>query len=188
MSGPFKCKYHPGRPAVFDYDGSHYCEKCQAGYEAAVQAVKQKNPHVEPKDCFVDYGGGDIWNPLPGTGCTHWAAHQKNLKATGNAYRCLKGFWVRVPDLANYCRTAGTEIKGLKDVKVGDMWFDSKLGHNGIVYQVLPAADPTKADYTLLIGIRHDSSGQGRVAENNLQWLITAGKHGPGLGTFFRLR
>ena len=188
MAIGFKCKYHPGRPAVFDYDGNHYCQQCQTGYEAAVLAVKQKNPHVEPKDCFVDYAGGDSWKPLPGTGCAHWAAHQRNIKATGAAYRCLKGYLLRVSDLQTHCRRAGSEIKSLQDVKAGDIWFNVSLGHNGIVYQVLPTSNPQTADYQQLIGIRHDSSAQGRVAENTLKWLITIGPHGPGVGTFFRLR
>ena len=35
--------------------------------------------------------------------------------------------------------------------------------------------------------IRHDSSGQHRVAENPLAWVITNGGHGPGVGRFYRI-
>ena len=43
----FKCKHHPGRAAVFEYDGVHYCEKCKTGFEAAVRKVELTNRHVE---------------------------------------------------------------------------------------------------------------------------------------------
>jgi hypothetical protein len=184
-----KCKHHPGRTAVFEYDGVHYCEKCKTGYEAAVQKVKLTNGHVEPKECFVVYAGSDIWNPIPGTGCAHWVSHEKNLKITGGSATCLKGFRFRVKDLATYCRSHGTQIKNLKDVKVGDIWISGNEGHTGLVIRVNLPPDPKKTpDYKSLICIRHDSSGQGKVAENLLQWLITAGGHGPAEGTFHRLR
>src|SRR5262245_33054179 len=116
-----KCTLHPGRNAVFEYDGKQYCEKCQKGYEAAVAAVTTKNSHVEPKDCFVQYAGGDKWEPIEGTGCAHWVSHQKGFGgATGNT--CLKGFRYRVKDLVFYLSTRSTLVTELKDVKAGDIW------------------------------------------------------------------
>src|SRR5882724_7997564 len=108
-----KCTLHPGRPAVFDYDGKHYCEKCQQGYEAAVAAVKSKNPHVEPKDCFVQYAGHDQWEPIEGTGCAHWVSHQKGY-GSGGSNTCLKGCRYRVKDLVAYLGTRASSVGELK--------------------------------------------------------------------------
>jgi hypothetical protein len=179
----FRCKHHPGRIAVFDYNGIHYCQKCKDGYTAAVASV---NVHVEPKDCFVTYEGGDRWYSFSRdgwTGCAHWVAHQKKIQV---GYRCLKGFCVRVTEMAAYLRGTGQEITILEDVKVQDVWVAQNEKHTGIVWRIDPEADPQKPNMKKRIVIRHDSSGQHKVVENELEWLITKGKHGPGQGRFYR--
>ena len=178
-----KCKEHPGRDAVFEYNGVHYCQQCKDGYQAAVRAVSR---HVEPKDCFVVYAGHDIWHAIPGTGCAHWVSHQKNIQVGNASTRCLRGFTFRVPTLASHLRAQGTEVKELKDVKVGDVWVADGEGHCGIVLRIQPDPDPKHPNAQKTIVIQHDSSGQGKVAENELYWLIHSGRHGPGQGSFFR--
>jgi hypothetical protein len=34
--------------------------------------------------------------------------------------------------------------------------------------------------------IQHDSSGQGKVAQNDLYWMLHGGHHGPRRGRFYR--
>ncbi len=179
-----KCKEHPGRDAVFEYNGIHYCPQCKNGYEAAVRAV---STHVQPKDCFVVYAGHDIWHAIPGTGCAHWVSHQKNIQFGNPSIRCLKGFTFRVSSLASHLRASGSEIKDLKLVKVGDVWVAPGEGHVGIVMKLKPDLDPKHPSVEKTIIIQHDSSGQGKVAENDLFWLMHSGGHGPGPGNFYRM-
>ena len=156
-----KCTFHPGRDSVIQIAGRNYCAPCQQGIAAARSHVPQ---HVEPKDCFVWYASGDNWNPISGTGCAHWVAHQLNIRASGSGGGCLAGFIYRVRSLVA-CRV---EVK-LTDVQVNDIYVTPKMDHTGLVVQVTP---------TILI--RHDSSGQGKVAENE----FTTYFHGE--GRFFR--
>ena len=176
-----KCNLHPARDAVFDYNGKHYCQKCKDGYTAAVAGV---DVHVDPRDCFVTFDGGDNWHSFSQdhwTGCAHWVAHQKRIQ-TG--YRCMKGYTVRVPELAAYVRMSGTEVKDLSQVQPGDIWVAGNERHCGIVYRVNPETNPAKTDVKKRIVIQHDSSGQHRVAVNDLEWMIRL--HGPGPGRFYR--
>ena len=129
-----KCKLHSGRDAVVTVDAKGYCAKCEAGIKGAVALV---NRHVEPKDCFVWHVGHDNWQPISGTGCAHWIAHQRNIRSTLPSEASLAGRLYRVRTLIN----------GL----------------------------PT-------IYLRHDSSGQGGVFENEF------GTYFHGNGTFRRLR
>lgn len=127
--------------------------------------------HVEPKDCFVWYLGGDKWAPIMGTGCAHWVAHQKGIKHGLPIYRCLKGFTLKVADIAKGKR----EIKTIEQVRVGDIYINHGKTHCGIVCKVhkIPGR-PIK------IETQHDSSRQGRVAKNDFQ------KYFGGRGSFFR--
>ena len=92
-----KCVHHLGRDATTEIGGKKYCAKCEDGQTKAAKGVRM---HVEPKDCFVWYLGGDKWAPIMGTGCAHWVAHQKGIKHGLPIHRCLKGFTLKVADIA----------------------------------------------------------------------------------------
>lgn len=146
-----KCVFHPGRKSVENIGGKNYCEICKKNME---KAVKKVDKHVVPKACFMWYKNAkETWQPITGTGCAHWVAHQKNIKK--GKLRCLLGYNVRVKDLVK----GMTIIKDLAKVKKGDMWFNDKIDHVGLVkaVKVVKGKDPE-------ITIQHDSSGQGKVA------------------------
>ena len=178
-----KCNLHPGRNAVWTYDGVNYCQQCKDHMATAVAAVDR---HVEPKDCFITYDGGDVWRPLSGTGCAHWVSHQNDTHQGQPGDCCLRGFTYRVRVLAGYLRSSADEITDLANVAVDDIWVDTHERHCGIVCRLQPDPDPTHADVAKTIVIRHDSSGQHRVAENTLLELTTHLGHGPGRGRFYR--
>jgi hypothetical protein len=69
-----------------------------------------------------------------------------------------------------------SEVK-LGDVKVDDVYCTPGKDHTGIVVKVTP--DPKAADKPKVI-IRHDSSAQGKVAENEFATYFK------GKGTFHR--
>jgi len=156
-----KCTFHPGRDSVIEIDGSFYCAICQDGITAARCHVPQ---HVEPKDCFVWYASNDNWTPISGTGCAHWVAHQLNIRATGAGDQCLAGFAYRVRSLVA-CRNPVS----VADVQIDDIYVTLRMDHTGLVIRAAPS-----------ILIRHDSSGQGKVAENEFATYF----HGK--GRFFR--
>jgi len=79
---------------------------------------------VKSKDCFIWYLGGDKWEPVTGTGCAHFVAHEKNIRAPGRVEHCLEGFLVRVVDLL----PGLTEVKELRDVKPGDIYITPDRG------------------------------------------------------------
>jgi hypothetical protein len=150
-----KCALHPGREAVATVFKVSYCEKCKAGIEAAVKKVDK---HVEPKACFVWYAANDDWQPITGTGCAHWVAHEKGTRKGGAGEQCLAGFTFRVKTLLS-----GMSAVPLDKVKVGDHYASPSKDHTGLVIKVVP--DP-KNPGVPKITIRHDSSGQGKVADN----------------------
>jgi hypothetical protein len=51
----------------------------------------------------------------------------------------------------------------ISQVRVNDIWASPSLDHTGLVIRVTPASTGGRPNIT----IRHDSSGQGRVAEND---------------------
>ncbi len=165
---PEKCIHHPGRKTVVDFAGKGYCQKCRAGQQDAVQQVDK---HITPADCFVWYVGRDTWEPIGGTGCAHWVAHEKGLKAGSGEPCCLGGYVVRVPDLVN----GKTRIVDLIEVRPGDIYANSKLDHCGLVVEAMP--DPQLG---AKISIKHDSSRQGGVFVNDFH------SHFKGRGYFYR--
>ena len=152
-----KCVLHSGRDSIITIFGKNYCQTCRDGIEAARGNVDK---HVEPKECFIWYVSNDNWQPITGTGCAHWVAHQLNIHAGGADACCLSGFTFRVPTLVQ----SRTRIFDVSEVKVNNIWASPMLDHTGIVIRATPAPKPAGSPS---ITIRHDSSGQGRVAEND---------------------
>lgn len=163
-----KCKHHPGRDSVNVINGKKYCSKCDEGQKKAGKSVDK---HVVPKDCFVWYIGGDKWVPVKGTGCAHWVAHEKNITKGSSIHQCLKGFTIKVSDIAK----GKTKVTSLDKVKVGDIYINPKKDHCGLVSKVtkVPGEDN-------VIEIEHDSSRQRKVAKNDFL------KYFGGKGDFFR--
>jgi len=163
-----KCIHHPGRSATLHVGGKDYCAKCQAAQLAAARLVDR---HVEPKDCFIWYLGGDRWVRITGTGCAHWVAHQNNTTQGSAIHRCLKGKTIKVSDIAR----GKHEIKDLAKVMVNDVYVTPKKDHCGLVSRVTLVPNSTPK-----IEIQHDSSRQGKVAKNDFATYF----HGK--GSFFR--
>ena len=139
-------------------------------------AVKKVDKHVSPKECFVWYMDGKRgYEPIPGTGCAHWVAHEKgwdNGKESSNG--CKLNFLLRVKDIV---KKSGREVLPA-DVVVGNVWVNAKLDHCGIVSKVTPSKDKA-ADPNPTIEIENCSSKQGKVAKND--WLT----HFKGEGKFY---
>jgi hypothetical protein len=166
-----KCVLHPGRDSVMVYDTKNYCQQCKTGQEAAVALVTRDNVHVEPKRCFITYGGGDNWAPIPGTGCAHWVSHQLDLSKGAPSNRCLEGHSFRVPDTVQ-----GMTQVSIDDVRVRDVWANDALTHMGLVTKVDRDADAG----SVTIMITHDSSHQRGVFTNEFATYF----HGQ--GKFYR--
>lgn len=162
-----KCKEHPGKPGETNSLGV-YCKVCTEQIKAAQASV---NSHVSPKDCFITYKDASTgWVRIEGTGCAHWVAHQRNLKK--NYGGCAEGYKFRVPEVIAGARKIDRKTE---DVKINDIWANSKKDHCGLVLKVEGKGDKTK------ITIRHCSSGQGGVVDNDFQ------SHFKGDGDFYRL-
>jgi hypothetical protein len=160
------CTQHPGRPSAGVRFGKNYCQKCIDGINGAVAQV---DVHVEPKACFVIYKGSDTWAPITGTGCAHWVAHNRGIS---RGEKCLDGKTLRVPELID----GMTELPNRKDVAVNDIWANSARDHCGLVIKVVAKAGTPPNTIT----IRHDSSAQGGVKENDFDLYFK------GSGTFHR--
>jgi len=164
-----KCSIHPALASIAKVNGVECCEKCKAGIAAAVKKVDK---HVEPKGCFVWFEGKNGWQPIPGTGCAHWVAHERNIKRGSAGEQCMLGFPLRVKTLIG-----GKSEVELADVKVNDVYVTPSRDHTGLVVKVTP--DPKNPD-TPKVVIRHDSSAQGKVSENEFASYFK------GKGDFFR--
>src|SRR5262249_3345395 len=143
-------------------------------------AVKQVDKHVSPKECFVWFMDNKRgYEPIPGTGCAHWVAHEKGWnsgKESSNG--CKKNYLIRVKEIVS---KSGSEV-AVKDVAVGNVWGngkDGKDGHCGIVSKVTPPKDPAK-DPNPTIEIENCSSGQGKVAKNDWATYLK------GVGKFYK--
>ena len=79
-----KCKEHPGRDAVFEYDGVHYCQKCKDGYQAAVRAVS-RHSNRRTVSCLWP---GSIWTASPGTRCATRCLTRRILQVGNPSVRC----------------------------------------------------------------------------------------------------
>ena len=165
-----KCALHPGRDSVTMIFGRNYCAICRDGVAAARKLIDR---HVEPKDCFIWYVSNDKWQPVLGTGCAHWVAHQLNIRAGTPADQCLAGFTYRVPVLVR----SRAPVTNLSQVCVNNIWASRSLKHTGLVIRVVP---PVRVGGSPTITIRHDSSRQGKVAENDFATFFHAE------GSFYR--
>jgi hypothetical protein len=164
------CALHPGREAVLTLYGRPYCAVCKKGI-AAAQAKVDK--HVEPKECFIWYAKDDDWQPISGTGCAHWVAHQRQIRAGNSMDQCLAGYTYRVKTLI----VGHHKVASLALVKINDIYVTPGEDHMGLVVKVTPGTTPGSQP---TITIRHDSSHQGRVAENDFATYFK------GKGSFYR--
>lgn len=164
-----RCIHHPGRTSVLTINNKYYCAECERGIIAARLLV---NGHVEPKACFIWYVGSNHWQPIAGTGCAHWVAHQRGIRRGTANEQCLEGFTYRVRKLVD-----GMTVVALANVQVDDIWASPTLDHTGLVLTVKPSV---VAGGVSTIIIRHDSSGQGRVSDNEYATYFH------GRGTFYR--
>jgi hypothetical protein len=164
-----KCDLHPGREGKYKLYGESYCEQCAKGIAGAQKLVSK---HVEPKDCFIWYAKKDNWEPISGTGCAHWVSHQLNIKNGSASDKCLAGYTYRVKTMIQ----GHSQVKKVIDVKAGDIYVTPDKKHTGLVIKVAPpktGGDPS-------ITIKHDSSGQGKVATDEFAVRFK------GKGDFFR--
>jgi hypothetical protein len=151
-----KCTLHLGRDSVATIFNKNYCATCRDGITAARGRVDR---HIRPQDCFIWYVSNDNWQPITGTGCAHWVSHQLNINAGTADEHCLSGFTYRVRTLV----FSRTRVLNISQVRVNDIWTSPTYDHTGLVVRVTPA----KAGGQPAITIRHDSSRQGGVAEND---------------------
>lgn len=166
-----KCSVHPGTESVGRVHGVQVCAKCEKELEAAAKKVDK---HVEPKACFVWYEGGKTgWQPIPGTGCAHWVSHERGYKRGSKGEQCMLGFTFRVKTMLG----GMSEVKKLADVKVNDVYATPSKDHTGLVVKV--KADSKHPDQPK-ITIRHCSSNQGKVADNEFDSYFK------GKGAFYR--
>jgi hypothetical protein len=146
------------------------------------EAQTDVDSYVEPRDCFVWYinnaYGWQSFSRTKDTPCAHYVAHQLGLTAT-NGVTCKSGYLVRVIDVLD---RLGDPIE-TETVSEGDVWARVKgtkgsagdnepSSHCGMVVKVIrTVGEPPK------ITIKHCSSGQRKVAENDwAQWFRSGGQ------------
>ena len=159
----------PGRDSVTIIFGKTYCQHCRDGITAVRNRVGR---HVEPKDCFIWYVSNDNWQPITGTGCAHWVSHQMNIHAGTESDCCFSGFTYRVP----FHSRADARAEYLP-----------RAGERHLVVTDTGSHGPCHSRYSRVPGrwtphdhYWHDSSGQGRVAENDFATYFHGG------GSFYR--
>lgn len=145
------------------------------------EAQAEVPSYIEPSDCFVVYRNNALgWAPLEGTPCAHYVAHILGIQASAalGGYGCNSGCELRVKALL-----AQLEVIEVSSVVVNDVWGRLKgdvnsstkgsepTDHCGIVYSV-----ETLPDGTRNFMIRHNSSGQKKVAENDWAHFGKGGK------------
>ena len=165
-----RCVQHSGLESVVAICGKAYCERCRDGIVAARARVDR---HVEPKECFVWYKSNNNWQPIEGTGCAHWVGHQLNICNGPTGERCLAGIALRVPSLI----VGRSRIADLAQVKVNNIYVTPPGNHVGLVVRIMPSPRPG-GQPTIII--RHDSSGQHQVSDNEFASYFH------GRGTFYR--
>lgn len=149
------------------------------------QAAATVASYVEPRGCFMQFvnnrWGWQSFSITGDTPCAHYVSHQLGL-TTDSSASCRLKYIIRVSDLVD--RLDSVE---LEDVQVGDVWARLKgerrsggtaepTSHCGRVIRVNDDADVP------VITIKHCSSGQRRVAEND--WASYFGRG----GKFYRLQ
>ncbi len=159
------CSLHPGRAAVMEYNRVEYCAKCQSGIISARSRVRSDIVH---KDCFIWYRRNDDREPITGTGCAHWVAHEEDIHSGGTDEKCVLGYTHRVRVLIQ-----GRSPVPLADVQSGDIYVNSAENHTGLVVRVMRNLDPHEMPD---ITIRHDSSRQHGLADNDFKHYF----HGQG--------
>lgn len=156
-----KCFYHPGREAVMLYGGKYYCAKCRDGI---IRARTRVGHDIEPRECFVEFRGGDTWEKIEGTGCAHWVAHETNRD--GGDEKCLKGYTLRIPDLIAGLSTRSL-AQGRGSISVGDIYVTADHRHCGRVVRI---DESEERGGKRKITIRNDSSssigGRGVVEDD----------------------
>lgn len=168
-----RCVNHPGSTSTITINSRHYCQRCETDIAAARAQVDR---HVQPKDCFVWYVRANTWQPIQGTGCAHWVAHQLGIRGTGSE-QCLDGYLYRVSSLIQRTRPVD-----LADVRLRDIYISPRSDHTGLVVRITPQPHPRgQLAPPPHILIRHDSSRQGQVGDNDFHTYF----HGQ--GTFRRL-
>ena len=151
------------------------------------QAAQKEVPsYIQPATCFIVYmNNASGWEPLTGTPCAHYVSHILGIKASHalGGYGCDDGYELRVRALLAQLSEIGTVSVAVNDVwgrLKGDTNASKKSSeptdHCGIVYSVEDLADGTRS-----ISIRHNSSGQKKVAENDWSYFGNGGK-------FYRLQ
>ena len=150
-----QCIHHPGRVASTAIFEENYCSECG---DRIVKAREQVDIHVEPKECFVLYTGRGNWEPIEGTGCAHWVAHQLNIRRGKLSERCLAGYTCRVRTLL----FGRKRVLDVTQVQINSIYVTSDMGHVGLVYRVTV---PTRPGSIPRIIIRHATSADGRIAE-----------------------
>ena len=136
---------------------SSILRKCESGIVSARKKVR-----------FIRYRRNDDWEPIIGTGCAHWVAHQKDIQSGATDDKCLIGYTYRVRVLADICSKVA-----LEEVRSGDIWINDDEDHAGLVIRVMPSLHPHEIPE---ITIRHDSSGQHGIATNDFKHYF----HGEG--------
>lgn len=148
------------------------------------QAAAQRDvpSYIVPSHCFVVFMNNAAgWAPLTGTPCAHYVSHILGIKASRavGGYGCNDGYELRVKALlaqlseVDVSQVAVTDVWGrLKgDKNVNNPGKAEPTDHCGIVYLVEDLPDGTRR-----IGIRHNSSGQRTVAENDWSHFGKGGK------------
>lgn len=110
-----KCFQHPGREGVMLYGRKYYCAKCRKNIDDARRSVGHD---IDPRQCFVEFCGGDTWKKIEGTGCAHWVAHEINCGCKDEG--CLLGYTLRVEDLIAGMSTRSLD-QGRRNISVGDI-------------------------------------------------------------------
>jgi len=152
-----KCIYHPGKPSSVTLFQKNYCPACKTSMIAAKLRVRG---HVQPKDCFIWYKNAkDKWQPIEGTGCAHFVAHELGIRGTGKTHCCLGGYICRVSTLVAVTRPVAVE-----QLQLNDVYVNEDNDHSGLVVRLTPGAKPTDSPK---ITIKHASSKQEAVAEDD---------------------
>ena len=156
------CIHHPGKKSVIMLYQHNYCQACKDGIFAVRVKVRR---HCEPRECFIWYEKANTWSTIIGTGCAHYVAHQLGIFGTFTKNVCFAGYLFKVPDIVKV-----TTLVDIKDLQLNDIYINPSVNHTGLVIKI----DNSK------ITIRHASSGQEKVAENEFATYFK------GKGTFRR--
>src|SRR5664279_4176981 len=121
------CIIHPGTATAVVLFNRPYCARCQRDIQASVTLLDN---HVTPRDCFVWYAGSrEGWTPIVGTGCAHYVAHQRGIRAGAPGALCLAGYVYRVPMVI----IGRQRVTGGGALQVDDIWVSPNRDHTGLV-------------------------------------------------------